>query len=65
MTSIATHSRVFAANFGELLGAESLPVAWLALGFLLVLTGIVFRGIRESMWLNVLCTLVELAGSWL
>src|SRR6185437_5550552 len=33
-----------------------------ALGFLLVLTGIVFRGIRESMWINVLCTLVEAGG---
>jgi amino acid transporter len=62
LTSIATQSRVFAANFAELLGTEGLPVAWLALGFLLVLTGIVFRGIRESMWVNVLCTLVEAGG---
>jgi APA family basic amino acid/polyamine antiporter len=62
LTSIATQSRVFAANLAELLGAETLPVAWLALGFLLVLTGIVFRGIRESMWVNVLCTLIEAGG---
>ncbi len=34
----------------------------LALGFLLLLTGLVFRGIRESMWVNVLCTLVEAGG---
>lgn len=34
----------------------------LALGFLLVLAGIVFRGIRECMWLNVVCTTVEAFG---
>jgi basic amino acid/polyamine antiporter, APA family len=62
LTSIATQSRVFAANLVELLGLESLPVSWIALGFLLILTGIVFRGIRESMWVNVLCTLVEAGG---
>jgi amino acid transporter len=62
LTSIATQSRVFAANLVELLGPESLPVSWIALGFLLILTGIVFRGIRESMWVNVLCTLVEAGG---
>ena len=62
LTSIATQSRLFAANLTDLLGTDSLQIAWLALGFLLVLTGIVFRGIRESMWINVLCTLVEAGG---
>jgi amino acid transporter len=62
LTSIATQSRVFAANFVDLFGLESMPVWLLALGFLLILTGIVFRGIRESMWVNVLCTLVEAGG---
>ncbi len=62
LTSVATQSRVFAANLALLLHLESIPLWWLALGFLLVLAGIVFRGIRESMWVNVLCTLVEAAG---
>ena len=62
LTSIATQSQVFAANIAVLLGLESLPLSWLALGFLLILTGIVFRGIRESMWVNVLCTLIEAGG---
>ena len=53
---------MFAANFVALFGLESMPVVVLALGFLLILTGIVFRGIRESMWVNVLCTLVEAGG---
>ena len=62
LTSIATQSRVFAANLADLLGIQGFPIAWLALGFLLVMTGIVFRGIRESMWVNVMCTLVEAGG---
>jgi len=62
LTSIATQSRVFAANLIELFGLQGVSIAWIALGFLLVMTGIVFRGIRESMWVNVLCTLVEASG---
>jgi basic amino acid/polyamine antiporter, APA family len=62
LTSIATQSQVFAANVAALFGLQHIPVSWLALGFLLILTGIVFRGIRESMWVNVICTLVEAGG---
>ncbi len=62
LTSTATQARVFAANLAELLDLGNVPLAWLALGFLLVLTGIVFRGIREAMWVNVLCTLIEAGG---
>ena len=62
LTSVATQSRVFAANLAALLQIESLPLWWIALGFLLVLAGIAFRGIRESIWANVVCTLVEAGG---
>ena len=62
LTSVATQSKIFAANISQLLGLEALPPWALAFGFLLVLTGIVFRGIRESMWVNVLSTLIEATG---
>jgi basic amino acid/polyamine antiporter, APA family len=62
LTSIATQSQVFAINIAALFGLDRMPVSLLALGFLLILTGLVFRGIRESMWVNVLCTLVEAGG---
>ena len=62
LTSVATQSRVFAANLATLAGLQAVPVSGLAIGFLLMLAGIVFRGIRESMWVNVVCTLVEAAG---
>ena len=62
MTSVATQSRVFASNLASLIGVTSIPVEALALGFLLITAGIVFRGIRESMWVNVVCTFVEVTG---
>lgn len=62
LTSVATQSKIFAANLSALFGLEALPPSLIALGFVLLLTGIVFRGIRESMWVNVLCTLIEAAG---
>lgn len=62
LTSVATQSRVFAANLASLTGAAEQTVIWLALGFLLLLTGLVLRGIRESMWVNVLCTCIEAGG---
>lgn len=62
LTSVATQSKIFAANLSNLFGLESFPPSAIALGFVLILTGIVFRGIRESMWVNVLCTLIEASG---
>lgn len=62
LTSVATQSRVFADNVNALLGLNSLPVWLIAVGFILILAGLVFRGIRESMWVNVVCTLIEAGG---
>ena len=62
LSSIATQSRVVAENLQRLAGLEGVPTLVLALGFLLLLAGIVFRGIRECMWLNIGCTTVEVAG---
>ncbi|MDP3317149.1 MAG: APC family permease [Devosia sp.] len=62
LTSIATQSQVFALNLGAMLGLTALPVWAIAIGFLLIVTGLVLRGIRESMWVNVVCTLIEAAG---
>jgi APA family basic amino acid/polyamine antiporter len=62
LTSVATQSRVVAANILALTGLENVPPVALALGFLLLVCGIVLRGIRESMWMNIVCTGIEAAG---
>jgi amino acid transporter len=60
LTSMATGSRVIAGY------VQSLGVRWptevLVIVFLGLLTLVVFRGMRESTWMNILCTTVELSG---
>jgi amino acid transporter len=60
LTSMATGSRVV-AGYLQKLGIEA-EIPMLALGMLLIVAGIVFWGIRESTWMNALCTTVELCG---
>ncbi len=62
LTSVATQAHVFAANLAALLAWDSLPTLWLAAAFLLVMAAVVFRGIRESVWVNVVCTVIEAGG---
>ncbi|WP_395815803.1 APC family permease [Devosia sp.] len=62
LTSIATQSQVFAVNLAALIGLPLLPVWAIAIGLLLIITGLVLRGIRESMWVNVVCTVIEATG---
>ena len=62
LTSIATQSNVVAANVKALFGWEAVPIELLALGFLLIIAGVLVRGIRESLWFNLVCTGIEAAG---
>jgi amino acid transporter len=60
LTSMATGSRVI-AGYVQKLGVD-LPTPLLAIGVLVLVAGVVFRGIRESTWMNAVCTTVEVAG---
>jgi len=60
LTSMATGSRAIAAALQKL--GVPLPIEVLAIGFLLLVAGIVFRGIRESTWFNFVCTGIEVTG---
>ncbi|MGE0764757.1 MAG: APC family permease [Bdellovibrionales bacterium] len=60
LTSMAAAARVFA---GYLTGfGVNLPIPVLVILFALLLAALVFRGIRESMWANAVCTVIELSG---
>jgi APA family basic amino acid/polyamine antiporter len=61
LTSMATGSRVFAENCRPLLG-NSIPITILFLAFIGLLTLVNLRGIRESMWVNIVCTAIEVGG---
>ncbi|MEH3142251.1 MAG: APC family permease [Mycobacterium kyogaense] len=64
ITSASTASRAFAANFftGIDVDPSKLAVALLALGFMAALAAINFRGVGESVKLNVVLTIVEITG---
>lgn len=60
VTSMAAGSRAFAGYFTTLVSA--VPVDLVVVAFCLVIASVVIRGIRESMWMNMLCTGIELGG---
>jgi amino acid transporter len=60
LTSMAAGSRVFALTLQPLIGS---PPAWiLFVAFLAVLTAVNLRGIRECVWVNIVCTTIEVGG---
>jgi len=61
LTSMATAARVFSGYFQAFTGG-AIPFTWIMICFAVFLAWIVFRGIKESMWANALCTIVELFG---
>lgn len=60
LTSMAAGSRVFAATLQPLVGGVPLWVIFLL--FIAVLTVVNLRGIRECVWVNMVCTAVEVGG---
>jgi amino acid transporter len=62
LTSIAAGARVIADNLVRLPVMASWPVTLLALLYLFGLAAIVYRGIRESMWVNVVASVIEAGG---
>jgi len=70
IASSATQSKVVALNLNSLLGWQTglsvagvpLEIVLLAVGFLMLVGGIVYRGISESLWANTVCTLIEAGG---
>lgn len=65
LTSASSASKAFAENFGEafdLTLGEGLGLTAIALGFMTLIALVNFRGVGESVKLNVLLTCVELTG---
>ncbi len=61
LTSMATQSRAFANYFSAAAGIP-VPLWAIAIGFIAALTFVNFWGMRESTYLNVVCTAVEVTG---
>jgi APA family basic amino acid/polyamine antiporter len=64
ITSASSAAQAFGNTYLRELMGDSLvvPTVWIALGFMVLLAGINFRGVAESLWANVVLTIIELAG---
>jgi basic amino acid/polyamine antiporter, APA family len=64
ITSASTASRAFAANLNEGFGLDlgNGGIVLIALGFMALVAAVNFRGVGESVKINVVLTLVELSG---
>lgn len=61
LTSMATGSQAIAENLEKASGTV-LPIKLVAICLVFLVGCVIFRGMRESMWLNILCTIVEASG---
>jgi basic amino acid/polyamine antiporter, APA family len=62
LTSMATGSKIVAENLLTLAGIENFPLPIVAALYLALLCAVVWRGLKESLWFNALCTIVEATG---
>jgi APA family basic amino acid/polyamine antiporter len=62
LTSMATAARVFGGYFSGILPTLELSVVPIAIAFSLALLLLVTWGIRESLFANGICTIIELSG---
>jgi len=62
LTSIAAGAWVIGENLNGFAPLAAVPPVIIALAYALLMAGIVFRGIRESIWANLVCTFVEAGG---
>jgi basic amino acid/polyamine antiporter, APA family len=61
ITSMATGSRAFSGYFNKMIN-DALPFNLVVIGFCIFIAAVVMRGIRESMFVNIICTVIELGG---
>ena len=61
LTSMATGAQAIAANIEKAVGI-ALPLKLVSIALVFLVGCIIYRGIRESMWANIICTIVEASG---
>ena len=61
LTSMATGSQAIAENLEKAVGMV-LPIKLVAIALVFLVGCVIYRGMKESMWVNIVCTVVETAG---
>lgn len=61
LTSMATGSQAIAENLEKAVGMV-LPIKLVAIALVFLVGCVIYRGMKESMWVNIVCTVVETSG---
>lgn len=61
LTSMATGAQAIAENLEKAFGT-ALPIKLVAIALVFLVGCTIYRGMKESMWANIICTVVETAG---
>ena len=61
LTSMATGSQAIAENLEKALGMV-LPIKVVAIAMVFLVGCVIYRGMKESMWVNIVCTVMETSG---
>ena len=61
LTSMATGSQAIAENLEKAAGS-ALPIKLVAIALVFLVGCVIYRGMKESMWVNIFCTVVEATG---
>lgn len=64
LTSMATGSQAIVGQLKELMGwsLDDTLIKLMSIGVVFLVGCVIYRGIKESMWLNILCTVIEATG---
>jgi amino acid transporter len=62
LTSMATGSQAIIEQLQKVLAFSDGWIKPGSIGLVMLIGAVIFRGIRESMWLNMLCTIIEASG---
>lgn len=64
LTSMATGAQAIIGQIKELMGWQlaDMTVKLCAIGVVCLVGCVIYRGLKESMWLNILCTVIEASG---
>jgi amino acid transporter len=62
LVAIPAMAQVFSRNLVEIMGWSAHAVPFVTEGFIACLAFIIFRGLQESMWLNIVCAIIEIGG---
>jgi basic amino acid/polyamine antiporter, APA family len=64
LTSMATGSQAIVGQVKELFAwsLDGTTIKLMSIGVVFLVGCVIYRGIRESMWLNILCTVIEASG---